>query len=473
MRYVRALAALSVVVVCWVAFEFAQPPETMVKGAQVFAEFQAGGEEPRPWELRFGNHGQVRPGRSYPRSRPVETTAPPAATTTAPAGPPPTSTTSTTVRTTSTTVGTTSTTVAPPTTTAPPPSSTTTTAPVGAIVVNPGNNLASLVGSNPAGTAFWIKAGTHVGQSVAPKDGNQFIGEPGAILDGNKAQFAFAGVAANVVIQGLVIEDYTNAPQLGAIHGSGSGWLVLDNEIRYNGTAGVVVPAGSLVSGNNIHHNGQIGLKAVGANVVIDGNEIAYNNYLDAFDMNWEAGGTKFLDTANLIVRNNYVHDNHGAGLWTDYNNHGTLYEANVTINNYGPGIFHEISGAAVIRNNRVEGNGHRWYLGGILVANSTGVEVANNTLTGNNGGVMALNQVRDSWVTKNLWVHDNVASYTTGQTGIFAEANGDVIYGAWGNRFDANSYVAVSGSAPFRWVGDVAWDAWRAAGMDVSGSFS
>ena len=473
MRFVRALAALSFVVVCWVAFEFAQPPETMVNGARVFADVRAGIEESRPWDVRFGpgGHVQVQPRPAiYPRPRPVVTTAPPAATTTAPAGQPPSSTTSTTVGTTSTTVG-------PPTTTqttaVPPPASTTTTAPAGAIVVNPGSNLASLVGSNPAGTAFLIKAGTHVGQSVAPKDGNQFIGEPGAILDGNKAQFAFAGVAANVVIQGLIIEDYTNSPQLGAIHGSGSGWLVLDNEIRYNGTAGVVVPPGSLVSGNNIHHNGQIGLKAGGANVVIDGNEIAFNNYQDAFDMNWEAGGTKFVDTANLIVRNNYVHDNHGAGLWTDYNNHSTLYEDNVTINNYGPGIFHEISGAAVIRNNRVEGNGHRWYLGGILVANSTGVEVANNALTGNNGGVMALNQVRDSWVTKNLWVHDNSASYTTGQTGIFAEANEDVIYGAWGNYFDANAYVAVSGSTPFRWAGDITWDAWRAAGMDASGSFS
>ncbi|MCA1737076.1 MAG: right-handed parallel beta-helix repeat-containing protein, partial [Actinobacteria bacterium] len=295
--------------VCWVAFEFAQPTETMVRGARVLADFQGGIEEPLPWELRFGQ--RLRPGRPHPRSRPVVTTAPPAATTTAPAGQPPSSTTSTTVGTTSTTVG-------PPTTTqttaVPPPASTTTTAPAGAIVVNPGSNLASLVGSNPAGTAFLIKAGTHVGQSVAPKDGNQFIGEPGAILDGNKAQFAFAGVAANVVIQGLIIEDYTNSPQLGAIHGSGSGWLVLDNEIRYNGTAGVVVPPGSLVSGNNIHHNGQIGLKAGGANVIIDGNEIAFNNYQDAFDMNWEAGGTKFVDTANLIVRNNYVHDNHGAG---------------------------------------------------------------------------------------------------------------------------------------------------------------
>jgi parallel beta-helix repeat protein len=189
--------------------------------------------------------------------------------------------------------------------------------------------------------------------------------------------------------------------------------------------------------------------------VIIDGNEIAFNNYLDAYDMNVEAGGTKFLETDNMIIRNNYVHDNHGAGLWTDFDNHGTLYEGNVVINNYGPGIFHEISGSAVIRNNRVEGNAHRWYNGGILVANSTGVEVANNTLVGNNGGVMALNQSRSGWVTKNLWVHNNSITYTTGQTGLFAEANEPEVYTAWGNRFDGNVYSLGSNPWPFRWAGD------------------
>jgi parallel beta-helix repeat protein len=207
---------------------------------------------------------------------------------------------------------------------------------------------------------------------------------------------------------------------------------------------------------------------------VIDGNEIAFNNYQDAFDMNWEAGGTKFVDTQNLIVRNNYVHDNHGAGLWTDYNNHNTLYDGNVTTNNHGPGIFHEISGSAVIRDNEVKGNGHLWYLGGILVANSSGVEVANNTLSGNNGGVMALNQARDNWVTKNLWVHNNYSSYTSGQTGLFAQANEDVVYTAsWNNRFDSNAYSIGSVALPFRWAGDITWDQWRAAGMDASGSIS
>lgn len=365
-------------------------------------------------------------------------------------------------------------TTAPATTSAPTtsaPVAASTTAASGAIIVRPGSNLQDLVNSNPPGTIFRLQAGIYAGQKVSPKDGNQFLGEPGAILDGNRASHAFGGSARNVVIQGLIIEDYANAPQLGAIHTGGSGWVIRGNEVRYNATAGIVAPPFSHIVGNFIHHNGQIGLKAEGAGVVIEGNEISHNNHNDAFDMNWEAGGTKFLRTQNLVIRNNYVHDNHGAGLWTDSDNQGTLYEGNVVVNNYGPGIFHEISFSATIRNNRVEGNALRWYEGGILVANSSGVEVSNNTLIGNKGGVVALNQSRESWVTKNLWVHHNNVSYSVGRTGLFAQANTGEIYSSWNNRFDSNTY-AVSGLArPFTWSGERTWEEWRAAGQDPNGT--
>ena len=52
------------------------------------------------------------------------------------------------------------------------------------------------------------------------------------------------------------------------------------------------------------------------------------------------------------MVRNNYVHDNFGNGLWTDTDNVNTLYEGNTTTNNYLDGILHEVSYSATIRNN-------------------------------------------------------------------------------------------------------------------------
>ena len=92
----------------------------------------------------------------------------------------------------------------PPTTTPPPP-----TLPPG-IAIAPGQSIQALVNANPAGTTFIIKAGTHIRQSVIPKSGDRFFGEPGAVLDGQDvAQYAFskgnAPYPSNVTISGLKI----------------------------------------------------------------------------------------------------------------------------------------------------------------------------------------------------------------------------------------------------------------------------
>ena len=77
--------------------------------------------------------------------------------------------------------------------------------------------------------------------------------------------------------------------------------------------------------------------------IVVEGNEIAYNNEA-GFNPEWEAGGTKFWATTNLVVRNNHVHHNFGPGLWADNDNVGALYEGNIVEDNDWAGIFHEIS---------------------------------------------------------------------------------------------------------------------------------
>jgi hypothetical protein len=43
--------------------------------------------------------------------------------------------------------------------------------------------------------------------------------------------------------------------------------------------------------------------------VLVDQNEIAYNNTA-GFNSGWEAGGTKFVMTHNLVVRGNWSHHN-------------------------------------------------------------------------------------------------------------------------------------------------------------------
>ena len=106
-----------------------------------------------------------------------------------------------------------------------------------------------------------------------------------------------------------------------------TGWVIEDNWIHHNAGRGISAIMHHITIRNNVlEYNGQLGLGGggyggiEGANALIEGNEIAYNNTA-GIDYNWEAGGTKFVHTVNLVVRNNYVHHNNGPGLWTDGSN--------------------------------------------------------------------------------------------------------------------------------------------------------
>jgi parallel beta-helix repeat protein len=237
------------------------------------------------------------------------------------------------------------------------------------------------------------------------------------------------------------------------------------------------------VLNNNIHHNDQIGVRGSGDGIVFQGNEVAYNNpswHYDFTGKGRELGGIKFSHTHNLVARGNYVHDNNGAGLWTDIDNIDALYEGNRVERNAAPGIFHEVSYRAVIRNNVVQGNGFArgssMYGGGILISNSKDVEVYGNTVTGNKMGITANQADRGSgkygvYAVQNLHVHDNTVQ-TAGQTGL--QSGAAAAYTSWNNRFRNNTYLSLrSNASPFFWMNSRKTVAqWKAYGHDATGKF-
>lgn len=352
------------------------------------------------------------------------------------------------------------------------------------ISVSPGTDIQRLVNSNPPGSTFVLKTGIHRNQRVVPKDGNTFVGEPGTIMDGgNQTSAAFANGGSNVTIQNLIIQNYDVGATQGAIRGPARGWRILDNEIRHNRGGGINVGwqafSSVTIEGNYVHRNEQIGIvlqDTVNARVV--DNRIAYNNPNDTYAYGWEAGGTKFLRTTNLYVARNRVHNNHGPGLWTDTNNYNTVYEKNTVWDNYGPGIFHEVSYDAVIRDNTVTGNAHNFYVGGILVASSSNVEVHGNTLSGNDGGIMAIQDDRGSgnrgtFQITGLNVHNNDVTWNQAQTGVHRNSGPNVT--ATGTiSFSSNTYKYTGGfGQPFRWgSSNLTWQQWRNLGHDTNGSF-
>lgn len=261
-----------------------------------------------------------------------------------------------------------------------------------------------------------ISSGTYYGFNVIPHTGQTFTGLGNVTLNGNGTEdHAFSGDALYVTIRNLEITNYDNPPQHGAIQGRDlgedwyeepyqgpGGWIVEECEVHHNAGAGIALGYNdATISRCNIHHNRQIGIViSWGYNQSAVDNEISYNNYLVDYDWGWEAGGSKFWETHNLRLARNYVHDNHGPGLWADHGNADTIYEDNDVIDNYGPGIFHEISYECIVRNNVIRGNGLAyagvWLWGaGIQIANAGLAQIYDNTLENNGNGICFTEQGR------------------------------------------------------------------------------
>jgi parallel beta-helix repeat protein len=299
-------------------------------------------------------------------------------------------------------------------------------------------------------------------------------------------QHAFISDANDVTIRGLVVEKYASLAQGGAIQAQipgegphGANWLIEDVEARLNHAAGIRAGTATTIRRVHTHHNGQQGITGGGGeNILVEFSEINNNN-IRGFSPGWEAGGAKFTRTDGLILRNLDVHDNLGTGLWTDINCYNTTYEGNVVYDNNGPGIFHEISYDAVIRDNVVYGNGFAqsiWLWGaGILVAGSSGVEITGNTVYDNADGIAGIQQFREGedglWKLENLNVHDNVVTMRYGQSGVVEDMGDPGVFLDRNIRFDNNAYIGATHDA-FAWDGhNLTWTRWVEAGQDTNGT--
>lgn len=356
-------------------------------------------------------------------------------------------------------------------------------APTGAVVFSTAmstSQIQTAINNAASSATFFFKAGTYQDLSISPKSGQKFIGEKGAILTSATQAFAFRGGASNVTLSNLVIDGYR--PQWpSATVVTGANWLLDNLEIRNSSGAGVAIYDGSQLTDSYIHHNAQIGLKAEGANLVVRNNEVAFNNPLGAADVYWEAGGSKFWDTSNVLIERNTFHDNIGQGIWLDYNNRGGTVRDNWSYNHTLSGIFQEIGGSLVIERNLVENNGigysnTGWLQGaGICVEASTDVIIRNNVVRNNANGItiIATNRDNGEFISRNIVVQYNTITMSKGRSGVVWDYN--AASNPWSTVFfDYNTYT-LSGSAGFAWNATYSnaiqsWSQWRTAGNDLRG---
>ncbi len=308
-------------------------------------------------------------------------------------------------------------------------------------------------------------------------------------IETSVTSFAVGGYAERVTLSGFVVEKFASPTHEAAINGLGRGWTIEGLEVRLNHFAGIRTVDAAIAHGNYVHHNGALGFIGAGDNVIVEENEIAFNNTA-GYDPYWAAGGAKWVLTTRLLVRGNYSHDNRGHGLWTDIDNIDVVFESNRVEDNDLCGIFHEVGYRAIIRGNTLSRNGRTkpypgWVDGaGILVNSSSDVEVYDNTLTDNWQGITALEGDRGSgrhgpWILARLYVHDNIVRQSaapqagSGRTGILQMNQGTSAFTTAGNRFDKNTYYIGANGRPFVWMNrDVSEDEWRRRyGQDVDGT--
>ncbi len=324
------------------------------------------------------------------------------------------------------------------------------TPPPGAVRVAPNQNLYDLTQANAPGTTFWLAPGTHtLGTSpynqVVPKDGNTYIGAPGAVLDGQGINYyAFTQKATGVTVKHLTIQGFMAPGDEGVVnHDYGARWVIERNTIQRNGGAGVIVGDDNRLSYNCLADNGQYGFQGFGANMTIDHNEVARNNTYD-----YEAkmpgcgcsGGAKFWDSGPARVTDNWVHDNAGVGLWADTNNVGFLFEGNWISDNRAQAILYETSYNFRIVNNTIRRNGFHYgkefeargdpfpfpavYIsesggdtrvaGGLYAAS----EISGNVFEDNWGGVVL-------WENADRFGHDESANTSKGYTTLAVDPTG------------------------------------------------
>lgn len=310
----------------------------------------------------------------------------------------------------------------------------------------------------------------------------------GHLMELARLRTAISSAASDVTLRGLIVEKCATQAQDGAIRVNGARWKVVENEVRSNHGTGIRVYGGeAVVSGNHIHHNGQLGIGGNAVSKLVIEDNLVVDNNTDGFWINdWESGGIKFT-RSSLVVRGNQVLDNRSVGVWLDIDCKGVVVENNLVSGNWADGVRYEISYDGRIIGNKVVANALRigrnggtsiYYGAGITVHSSRNVEVANNVVDGNLNGIalQARNRgtgVYGSWVLTDATVHDNDIGMVRGQTGMVQNLGAEY-FTTKGNRFFNNIYRLDSLDAKrFQWKDSARTkDEWYDYGQDRFGTF-
>ncbi|MBD3393094.1 MAG: hypothetical protein GF418_13315 [Chitinivibrionales bacterium] len=373
------------------------------------------------------------------------------------------------------------------------------------VTINVGDNFQEMANSHPAYTVFKVKRGIHRQQTVRPKEGQEFIGEDGAILDGEEEvrTAIHAGAAHledNVKIKNLEIRNYRDPAFVdnylkdcgGAAlaFAESDGWVVENCDVHHNGGVGINIGGKARIINNTVWYNYQHGLAGHHDSSVVIDNEIAWNNWdpdKDTCRCHWghSAGGTKFSVCTTMTLQGNWAHNNWGPGLWNDHANVYIDVKGNLLEDNVAHGFFHEISEAATIHCNIIRNNGtspDRDYGNKqIVIIAGNEVKIYKN--------IIRINSVGSAGIDMGFSDRNDVpieTGYECYENQIWGPIGWGIVAGGgisskipetyWeinGTVFDRNTYHVLDPADPVWWWQSkhIGWDEFRAMGQEPNGT--
>ncbi len=211
-------------------------------------------------------------------------------------------------------------------------------------------------------------------------------------VDGQSKLATLASGGINVTLKGSKFIN-AHSPSLQGAVMVGSGWRLEDIEADANSEAGIDVHGSAAAPAKGVVllrcraiGNGREGIKGgFAADVLVQDCLSQGNNPNNANSAGNEAGGGKWSQCNGITFSNYTVKDNHGYGLWFDFNNQNITVKGGSFTGQtwpspqayYGTGIMIEISQGPVSIDRAVfTGNSG----GGIEIGESSNITISNNS---------------------------------------------------------------------------------------------
>ncbi len=340
-------------------------------------------------------------------------------------------------------------------------------------VVPVGWSIQAVANQAPPGARILLESGTHLRQSVEPRAGQQFVGGPATVLDGQGDVFsAFSGSAADVVVENVELTGYS-----GALRITGNRWTVADVVIRGNAYAAEIRGDAATIVDSSISDHRETAIVIEGAaNTAVRSSEISFSNQ---DELTTFAAAIRIIDSADTVIEGSHIHDNHGFGIWNEGASTDTVISDNVIENSARSGIAHDDAYGVLIESNVLSGNGlntaSALSLRSAILVHGPDATVRANTILNNPASITARDHSASigapgplgPYVPIRLTVVDNTTIGSGRLTGNMTSSQ------AASAVIDRNSYQT-SEDRPFVWVGAAYdWSGWQGLGFDLNGSLT